>query len=312
MANLVKRKIKYELDDFQRIKDEGFDIILDELTLLTINTLAQRVGAPSYQKTPVFKKKNKPKKQITDDDWEIMRNFKNTELNRNEEGIELEMDKIRIHLNQITMENYDEMKGHITNILKEVLKNKFEMEDLIKVGKSIFEVGSLNQFWSKLYAKLYKDLADEFPLMKSICEKNFDSFMDLFQTIRYVSSEEDYNLFCDINKENSKRQALSSFFVNLMNESLISTEKVKDLLLKLKNFLDEKINEDGNQDVVNEIIENIVIIVSNGSRNLEMNEEEFWEEFYSYIENMSESERTDYKSLTSKSLFKLMDLIEDL
>ena len=312
MANLVKRKIKYELDDFQRIKDEGFDIILDELTLLTINTLAQRVGAPSYHKTPVFKKKNKPKKQITDDDWEIMRNFKNTELNRNEEGIELEMDKIRIHLNQITTENYDEMKGHISNILKEVLKNKFEMEDLIKVGKSIFEVGSLNQFWSKLYAKLYKDLADEFPLMKSICEKNFDSFMDLFQTIRYVSSEEDYNLFCDINKENSKRQALSSFFVNLMNESLISTEKVKDLLLKLKNFLDEKINEDGNQDVVNEIIENIVIIVSNGSRNLEMNEEEFWEEFYSYIENMSESERTDYKSLTSKSLFKLMDLIEDL
>ena len=155
MANLVKRKIKYELDDFQRIKDEGFDIILDELTLLTINTLAQRVGAPSYQKTPVFKKKNKPKKQITDDDWEIMRNFKNTELNRNEEGIELEMDKIRIHLNQITTENYDEMKGHISNILKEVLKNKFEMEDLIKVGKSIFEVGSLNQFWSKLYAKLY-------------------------------------------------------------------------------------------------------------------------------------------------------------
>ena len=70
-------------------------------------------------KKQIFKKKNKPKKQITDDDWEIMRNFKNTELNRNEEGIELEMDKIRIHLNQITTENYDEMKTHIVNILKE-------------------------------------------------------------------------------------------------------------------------------------------------------------------------------------------------
>ena len=176
MANIVTHKNKYDLSDFQRIKEEGFDIVLDELTLITINSLAQRVGAPSYQKTPVFKKKHKPKKQITDDDWEIMRNFKNTELNRND-GIELEMDKIRIHLNQITKENYDEMREHIKNILKLILKNKFEMEDLIKVGKSIFEVGSLNQFWSKLYAKLYKDLADEFPLMKSICEKNFDSFM---------------------------------------------------------------------------------------------------------------------------------------
>ena len=53
-------------------------------------------------------------------------------------------------------------------------------------------------------------------------------------------------------------------------------------------------------------------MVSNGSRSLEMNEEEFWEEFYNYIEAMSESDRSDYKSLTSKSLFKLMDLIEDL
>tara|TARA_B100001063_G_C16778248_1_gene567848 strand:+ start:5189 stop:6127 length:939 start_codon:yes stop_codon:yes gene_type:complete len=312
MASIATEKKIYDLNDFQRIKDDGFDLVLDELTLLTINTLAQRVGAPSYQKTPVFKKKHKPKKQITDDDWEIMRNFKNTELNRNEEGIELEMDKIRIHLNQITKENYDEMKTHIVNILKQILKNKFEMEDLIKVGKSIFEVGSLNQFWSKLYAALYKDLASEFPLMMNICEKNFESFMDLFETIRYVSSDEDYNLFCDINKENSKRQALSSFFVNLMNEKLISTEKVKDLLLSLKSLLDEKINEEGNQDVVNEIIENIVIIVANGSKNLELNEENFWEEFYNYIEEMSESERSDYKSLTSKSLFKLMDLIEEL
>ena len=186
-----------------------------------------------------------------------MRNFQNTELNRNEEGIELEMDKIRIHLNQITTDNYDEMKLNITNILKEILQNKFDMEDLIKVGKSIFEVGSLNQFWSKLYARLYKDLADEFALMKSICE-NFDSFMDLFKTIRYVSSDENYDLFCDINKENSKRQALSSFFVNLIDESMISTKKVKELLLSLRVY-DEKINEEGNQDIVNEIIENIVV-----------------------------------------------------
>ena len=97
-----------------------------------------------------------------------------------------------------------------------------------------------------------------------------------------------------------------------MNENLLSTEKVKNILLNLKKLLDEKINEEGNQDVVNEIIENIVIMVANGSKSLEMNEEEFWEEFYNYIEGMSESERSDYKSLTSKSLFKLMDLIEEL
>ena len=32
MAKLVTGKIKYKLEDFQRIKDDGFDILLDELT----------------------------------------------------------------------------------------------------------------------------------------------------------------------------------------------------------------------------------------------------------------------------------------
>ena len=57
MASIATEKKIYDLNDSQRIKDDGFDLVLDELTLLTINTLAQRVGAPSYQKTPVFKKK---------------------------------------------------------------------------------------------------------------------------------------------------------------------------------------------------------------------------------------------------------------
>ncbi len=39
--------------------------------------------------------------ECTIDDWKEMRNFKKTELKRNEEGIELEIDRIRNHLNQM-------------------------------------------------------------------------------------------------------------------------------------------------------------------------------------------------------------------
>ena len=63
----------------------------------------------------------------------------------------------------------------------------------MKVGKSIFEIGSMNKFWSTLYAKLYKDLIHIFPIMKQISEKSFESFLTVFEVIRYVDAEKDYD-----------------------------------------------------------------------------------------------------------------------
>ena len=55
-----------------------------------INQLAAKVGAATYQKTPIFHKKERPRRRrcppqmITAADWEEMRNFKSTKLDKNE------------------------------------------------------------------------------------------------------------------------------------------------------------------------------------------------------------------------------------
>ena len=87
---------------------------LPNATIGMINQLAAKVGAPSYQKTPTFQKKERPRRRhpkpmITAADWEEMRNFKSTQLDKNETGIEKEIDDLRTLLNKLIQSNYHEM-----------------------------------------------------------------------------------------------------------------------------------------------------------------------------------------------------------
>ena len=171
---------QYTLEQFKARKKLGNIDELDTETIAKINKLAKRVGAPSYQKTPVFKRNNhyysnKKKKEISNEDWEAIRNFKNTILHKNKDGLDAKMDKIRSYLNKLTMKEYDEISECIILLIKDIIKEE-NNNALEKVGKSIFEIGCLNKFWSTLYARLYKDLINNFAIMKDICVRNFTSF----------------------------------------------------------------------------------------------------------------------------------------
>ena len=62
---------KYSIFDFYNISKQGVGIELDDMTIKVINSLSQRVGAPTYQKTPIFKKRErKVKQEITDNEKE--------------------------------------------------------------------------------------------------------------------------------------------------------------------------------------------------------------------------------------------------
>ena len=65
--------------------------------------------------------------------------------------------------------------------MKKVIKEEEESEKYLKeISKSIFDIGSLNHFWSNLYAKLYKFLIIDYSFMKSICIDNFNKYLIKF------------------------------------------------------------------------------------------------------------------------------------
>ena len=89
-----------------------------------------------------------------------------TQLEKKEEGVDKDIDELRGILNKLTSKNYDTMKANIIQTLTKMFEKNCNEEDLEKIGESIFEIGSVNKFWSALYAKLYKDLIKHFEIMK--------------------------------------------------------------------------------------------------------------------------------------------------
>ena len=62
---------------------------LPEQTYKQITNLAEKVGAPTYSRTPNFKRggRQKQKYKCSPENWEAMRNFKATTINKETEGV---------------------------------------------------------------------------------------------------------------------------------------------------------------------------------------------------------------------------------
>ena len=77
MSILADRQ--YTICDFFSFNNLTVEDHLPHETIDIINKLATKVGAPTYNKTPNFKKKSSNRRR-KDMDWSLLRNFKATEI----------------------------------------------------------------------------------------------------------------------------------------------------------------------------------------------------------------------------------------
>jgi len=332
-------KLKYTLEQFNDITLNGFKFDFPEETLKIISEIALEVGSPNYVKTPVFQKRVNPLKQesilqkendnfkhtdnlnkkrrgnksmevLNEDDWETLRVFQTTKIEQ-KVGLDAQIDLVRSHLNKMSDKNYLETKNKIVDVIENMIKDVVDNDEITKLGIIIFEIASTNRFYSKMYADLYSDLIKNFQIMEDIFQKNFDNFMSLFDNIEYVEPNVDYNKFCKINKDNEKRKALASFFINLMNNNIISKVQIINIIRNLTNKIYTYINQDNKKNEVDELTENVAILYKKELFNENVG--------YDLIDNMTISEiiekiahskSKNYLSLSNKSIFKFMDLID--
>ena len=305
---------QYTLEQFKHRESMGNIPELSNDIIEKINKLAKRVGAPTYQKTPVFKRSNQhyqkklKKENISNEDWEAIRNFKTTKLEKNVEGLDAKIDEIRSYLNKLTDKNYEEMFDAIVTIIKEIV-NENDNNTLEIVGKHIFEIGCLNKFWSGLYAKLYKDLIEKYPIMQEICVKNFNSFENIFATINFADAQENYNLFCEYNKENEKRRALSEFFIVCCGYDVIDKIKMQDIIINFFEKIEEYKNDSSKVELIEEIISNLSIMLAKGHGFLKhLDKFNIIEE---KIDEYSSMVSKKYSGFSQKVIFKFMDIQEN-
>ena len=331
---MATKTMRYTLDDINRILFDGFDFSLPEETLETISQLALQVGSPDYVRTPVFKKRENPMKVepvakettsftkkgkrskateiINDEDWEALRSFQATKIEERS-GLDAQIDLIRTHLNKLSDKNYIDMRNKIIEIIDKLVQENITSDETLKFSSTIFDMASTNRFYSKIYADLYSDLSTRYQMMKEVFEKNLERFTDLFNTIEYVDPKVNYDRFCEINKTNEKRKSLATFYLNLMLNGIISKAQIMGITRNLLSQIYTFISIDDKKNEVDELTETVAILYKKDL--YEDDEGEDYEQIDGFtigeiVEKIAKSKVKDYKSLTNKSLFKFMDLIE--
>ena len=326
--------MRYSIVDFNSVLFNGFDLTLPDETVKIISELAKQVGSPDYVKTPVFKKRENPLKQvqpnvsttikrkkgknieITEEDWDVIRTFQATKFEK-KEGIDADIAIIKSYLNKLSDKNYKEIKDKIIETIEKIIiENEIKEEteeNMYNISLVIFEIASNNRFYSKIYANLYSDLFVRYEFIKNIFENSFNKFLELFLTIEYVNPEENYDKFCKINKDNEKRKSLCEFFINLMINNIISKDKIYNLLVSLLLKVSQLIVISDKKNEVDEIMENVALLYKvdlfncdNSTSDTLINGLTVTE----YITKLANSKVQKSMSLTSKTIFKCMDMLD--
>jgi hypothetical protein len=335
--------IQYDMNDYDEIMNAGFLCNLTQETLDIISKLSEQVGAPTYIKTPIFLKKesrmmgmgmgvgmgsathvtpnlgggfkkgkNRPL-EITDDDWETIRQFQTTTKHVSE-GIQKNMENIRGYLNKMSEATFDKMVNEIKTEISQLIKHETSDENMMKIGHSIFSIASSNSFYSGLYAKLFKILMEEYEVFKKIFEDNYKVFMNLFDNIEYADPKKNYDKFCEYTKTNDNRRAMSLFIVNLMKNGVIEKEEILEIIKNLQKLIMKYITKPDKTNEVEELNENLYIIITNSSQEIKFGIDDGTENIIKCIEFISilKPKMKEYPSITNKTIFKHMDIIAEL
>lgn len=336
---MTTKTMKYTLDNIITILFNGFEYKLPDETLDKISEIALQVGSPDYVKTPVFQKRDNPMKvevavkenmsgnkrskrgkvnEVTSNaDWDAIRANSTanagSKLSEDKSEFDIQIENIRLQLNKMTDKNYTDISSKIFESINKLIEDDISSEEMKKLSTIVFELATNNRFYSKIYADLYSELISKYSEIKETFESNLQSFTELFDNIEYIDSNVNYDKFCENNKKNEKRRSLAAFYINLMNNKVISRSQIMKITRNLLSQIYSFITIENKKNEVDELTETIAILYK--KEIYENDEGDDYEQIEGYtineiIERVASSKIKDFKSLSNKSLFKFMDLIE--
>lgn len=323
--------IVYHLDFFENLIFDGLEYKLNNDIVLRIDEIAKQVGAPEYVKTPQFdnsregkhqsnrnprgrnySKHNEQKRysELKSEDWEAIRKFEATKMKKSE-GIDLSIDLVRKNLNKITDKNYDTMFDEITKELDKLVEHYDTLaSELSKISKYIFKIASGNIFYSELYARLYKTLCDKYSFIKKGVLADFDEFKTIFKNIDYCDPAENYDLFCENNKNNEKRRALGLFYVNLCKYEVIERCKVINIISEIQQYMLDLLIMENKKPLVEELSELLYVMITQGHTHFSSYDS--FDDIIEAVTKVSKMNIKEYPSMTNKTKFKHMDILDEL
>jgi len=250
--------------------------------------------------------------------------FKATKM-ETKEGIDKDINDIRILLNKLSNKKYDDQKTEILTLIQTIFEKLEEGagagagasegagEAVQKIGQFIFDIASTNQFFSELYAGLYEDLVAQHAVFTEILEVFVAKFQSTLDAVPYCDPNTDYDGFCQYTKHNERRRATASFFVMLVVRKVLSGERLATLVMHIQRIMETAITEENRTNEVEELTEVLFLLITLGATLLRADDSHCWESsIFPALQTMSQRKAKEFTSLSSRAVFKHRDILDKL
>lgn len=217
------------------------------------------------------------------------------------------MENIRGCLNKLSSKNYSTQKEELCEYLKE-LSDLDDESYLIDCSNYFFEIVGKNKFYSEMYSNLYKEIISTYPIFEERKEQFIVECIDNLDNIEYVDETVDYEKYCKNNKNNDIRRSMNTFIINLYKNNECGMHDITRLITMIQDRIQNGKNDSSKIHIIEELTENMFIFISQIVNDL-INHKS-WDSIYSFIIDISKSKAKDYEGLTSRIIFKYMDMMD--
>jgi hypothetical protein len=328
--------LKYNLQQITDISFSGFTFEIPEDTCNMINYLCTQVGSSGlitniYQKADIKSsdntftagglKNNKKKKgnksmEVSADEWESIRTFQTTKIEQ-KTGIDADIDQIRLCLNKLTDKTFLDIREKVIDKINKICVETTSTGEVSRVGYMLYELCSTNKFYSKIFADLFAEMASKYIWLMDIFNEKYAVIMEQYNNIKYIDSEKDYDGFCEMNKINERRRAVTTFVLNLANNGFIQKSDLVNILRNLLKMVTDMVSQNDKKNEIDELTENIAIIFDKDLIDEVVDDADDEEDYYvggqsiiDTVNSLAKSKAKAYPGLSNKAIFKYMDLIE--
>lgn len=253
-------------------------------------------------------------RDLTDGDWEAMRSFKTTKI-ETKTGIEKQVNDLRVHLNKMSKATYDKQCAAIVATFREYFapeNTAISDENTTRLSKSVFDIASTNKFYAELYANLIQTLVQEFDVFRKLLAEFAGSYCaTATKNIVYVDPDVDYDGFCAYNKQSDIRKSTATFIMCCLARGLVELSDVIDIVVEFIDSIMRMKDEQGKTKELEEITELVFIMVP-AMHELARKDNMWKERVMRPVYQLSIMKVKDHVSLSNRSVFKFMDLMEKL
>ena len=203
--------------------------------------------------------------------------------------------------NKITGKNYNKLSDQIFSLISKNISDKE------KVCTTFFKVILNNSFFCSLYAKLYKgfiEISDDF---EGVLKTQISNYVNNIDKIIYVSSNENYDKYCEYIKQVDGVKNFTNFIIQCLNENILESIALLKLAITFQTQCLNNIDCEEKLPLNEIYISNISIITKDSIKKIYKHE--IWS---SFISNHEELKKSRGSGTNKKIYFKLLDISEQI